>query len=57
MTMEIYKTNKNKIKSILSKNSKFNSDNRPVVEKNDEWIKEKEWDYLFEDLKRERGYK
>lgn len=41
----IYKVNKNKIKTILSKNLKTDASGRVVISKDDEWLKETEWDY------------
>lgn len=35
-------------------NTKYNLDGKPVIEQNDEWRDEKEWDDLFEKIKKER---
>ena len=36
-------------------NTKYANDGRAVISKNDEWIKETEWDNLFNQLKKEKG--
>lgn len=37
------------------KNTKYNNDGKTVVEKNDMWRDETEWDNMFEQMKKERG--
>lgn len=49
----IYKVNKNKIKTILSKNLKKDASGRVVISKDDEWLKETEWDSLYNEIKGE----
>lgn len=37
-----------------AENTRYNSDGRAVISADDEWIEEKEWEDLFEELKKER---
>lgn len=45
---------KDKSIQLAIKNTKFNSQGKAVVEVNDEWREEIEWDNLFEQMKKER---
>lgn len=36
-------------------NTVYNSEGKPVIQKDDEWADESEWDNLFEQMKKERG--
>lgn len=40
---------------IAMKNTKYNNEGKAVVEKDDEWRDETEWDDMFEQMKKERG--
>lgn len=35
-------------------NTKYNSDGKAVIEKNDEWREEKEWDAMFNQIQMEQ---
>ena len=35
--------------------TKYNSDGKAVVSKDDEWRDESEWDDIYEQMKKERG--
>lgn len=37
------------------KNTKYNSEGKAVISKDDEWVNETEWDDVFEQMKKERG--
>lgn len=37
---------------LASDNTKYNSDGKAVMLENDEWCDEKEWDAVFEQLKK-----
>lgn len=37
------------------KNTKYNNAGKAVIEKDDEWRDETEWDDMFEQMKKERG--
>lgn len=39
---------------LAMKNTKYNSDEKAVVSKDDEWKDETEWDDIFEQMKKER---
>lgn len=39
---------------LASDNTKYNSDGKAVMLENDEWCDEKEWDAVFEQLKKEQ---
>ena len=36
-------------------NTKYNSEGKAVISKDDEWVKETEWDDMFRKIKQERG--
>lgn len=36
-------------------NTKYNAEGKAVIEKDDEWINETEWDDMFVQMKKERG--
>ena len=40
---------------LAMKNTKYNNEGKAVVEKDDEWRDETEWDDMFEQMKKERG--
>jgi len=40
---------------LAMKNTKYNSDGKTVVSKNDEWKDETEWEEIFKQMKKERG--
>jgi hypothetical protein len=40
---------------LALKNTKYNSDGKAVIEKDDEWRNETEWDDMFNQMKAERG--
>ncbi len=44
-----------KVYQLAMENTKYNSDGRAVVSKDDEWKDETEWDDIFEQMKKERG--
>lgn len=46
------KENKEKVYNFAKNNAKYNVQNRPIISKDDEWIKETEWDELYNKLKR-----
>lgn len=46
------KENKEKAYNFAKNNAKYNAQNRPIISKDDEWIKETEWDELYNKLKR-----
>ena len=35
-------------------NTKYNSDGKAIIERNDEWREEKEWDMVYEELETEQ---
>lgn len=35
-------------------NTKYNSDGKAIIERNDEWREEKEWDMVYEELEKEQ---
>lgn len=37
------------------KNTKYNNEGKAVIEKDDDWRDETEWDDMFEQMKKERG--
>lgn len=39
---------------MASENTNYNSAGKTVIEKNDEWRNEKEWDNVFEQLQKEK---
>lgn len=43
---EYVKTNKEKLYTFAEKNTPKNADNRPMIEKDDPWKDETEWDLL-----------
>lgn len=45
---------KDKSIKLAIKNTTYNSEGKAVVEINDEWRNETEWDNLFEQMKKER---
>jgi DNA-damage-inducible protein J len=40
---------------LAFRNTKYNSEGKAVVTKDDEWNDETEWDEVFEQMKKERG--
>lgn len=40
---------------LAIENTKYNSDGKAVVSKEDEWKDESEWDDIFEQMKKEKG--
>lgn len=36
-------------------NTKYNSDGKAVISKDDEWVDETEWENMFNQMKKERG--
>ena len=40
---------------LAMENTKYNSDGKAVVSKDDEWRDESEWDDIYEQMKKERG--
>jgi DNA-damage-inducible protein J len=40
---------------LAEKNTKYNSEGRAVIEEDDEWRNETEWDEMFKQMKKERG--
>lgn len=40
---------------LARSNTKYNSDGRAVISKDDEWAEETEWDDMFHQMKNERG--
>lgn len=40
---------------LAMENTKYNADGKAVIEKDDEWKEETEWEELFEQMKKERG--
>ncbi len=40
---------------LAIKNTKYNKDGKATISSYDEWADEKEWDELFEQMKKERG--
>lgn len=44
---EFIRENKDLCYTVAERNTKKNEYNKPIIAKNDEWIKEKEWDELF----------
>ena len=44
---------KDKSIQLAIKNTKFNSQGKAVVEKDDDWRDETEWDVMFEQIKKE----
>lgn len=55
MKSESIKNNKSQIKALLAKNNKLDYSGRVVISKDDEWIKEDEWDSLYKKLTDERS--
>lgn len=45
--------NKEKVYNFAKNNAKYNAQNRPIISKDDEWIKETEWDELYNKLKKD----
>ena len=41
-------TYNDKVYKMASHNTKYNSDGKAIIEKNDEWRNEKEWDSVYE---------
>ena len=50
----INKVYSEKAYQLAMNNTKYNSEGKPVVEINDEWREETEWDDMFEQMKKER---
>ena len=48
--------NKNKINTLSEKNCKRNEVGKVVIEKNDDWANETEWDDLYSNIKKEAHY-
>ncbi len=48
---EFIKLNKDLCYAVAENNTKRNENGRPVIAKNDEWIKETEWDTVFNEVK------
>ena len=48
-------TYNSKAYKIAIDNTRYNSEGKAVVSKDDEWVKETEWEDMFEQMKRERG--
>lgn len=42
---------------LAMNNTKYNSQGKAVISKDDEWTDEEEWDDIFEQMKMERGMK
>lgn len=40
---------------VALNNTKYNSEGKAVISKDDEWTNETEWDDMFEQMKKERG--
>ena len=40
---------------VAMNNTKYNSESKAVISKDDEWVDETEWDDMFEQMKKERG--
>ncbi len=40
---------------LAMNNTKYNSEGKAVISKDDEWADENEWDDMFEQMKKERG--
>lgn len=40
---------------LAMQNTKYNEEGKAVIERDDEWLEETEWDDMFEELKKERG--
>ena len=40
---------------IAMRNTKYNHDGKVIIEKDDEWRDESEWDEMFEQMKAKRG--
>lgn len=45
----------NKAYQTALNNTKYNSEGKAVISKDDEWADETEWDDMFEQMKKERG--
>lgn len=45
----------NKAYQAALNNTKYNSEGKAVISKDDEWADETEWDDMFEQMKKERG--
>jgi len=45
----------NKAYKIAMENTNYNSEGKAVISSDDEWVKETEWDDMFEQMKKERG--
>lgn len=45
----------NKAYQTALNNTKYNSEGKAVISKDDEWLNETEWDDVFEQIKKERG--
>ena len=42
---------------LAIENTKYDKDGRAVLSEDDEWVKETEWDDLFSQIKKEKGFK
>ena len=51
----INETYNKKAYQLAMNNTKYNSEGKAVIPKEDEWVDETEWDDMFEQMKKERG--
>lgn len=54
LTCELHRLRKEKECQVAINNTTYNYEGRAVISKDDEWANEKEWDGVFEQLKREQ---